>query len=683
MPLHPFLLPSSVAACLLLALAAAFWPALRWALPPMLLPLLACVIVQARRQRAEQSALQTTLGLLAEFRVPLAPHLRDELPPVARSVAQGYETVCERLLRREQELSERVQRYAFMELHTEDILTQVDAQGRVKYASPAITMHLGWSVQELLGMRLLDLLHPSERPDWVEELKSCARERRSVLLEGQWRHRDGHYIPLEMSLRHVYGLNGAVIETISMARNVRSRNELREHLRRAALTDHLTGLPNRAALGTALDRLRSGSRQRGFALFLFDLDRFKQVNDSLGHAAGDKYLVETACRVRSVLRPSDVLARMGGDEFVALFDAVPDSAGAQSIASRVLEAVSQPFTCDGVLLYPRTSIGIALCGDPDTPNDELISRADRAMYEAKRQGGNLAVVYDGSHGEGLRRVFEVERLVALGLERGWFFVQLQPIVRASDARPVLAEALVRMRGGDGRTLSPAEFIEVAEQTGQILQVGRFVLEQACLHVRRLEESGLPSTISVNVSPRQLMHVDFVRHVERVLEDTGVSPSSIVLEVTESAVMEDLGRATATLTHMRALGFRLALDDFGTGYSSIALLHRLPFDILKIDRSFLRNGQPAGQTSSTLRAIVDIGKAVNLQLIAEGVETREQAQSLAAIGCDMLQGFLFHRPMHPDEHLRLLRERHDHRRLPEGVSADLSADLTSTVEGALP
>jgi diguanylate cyclase (GGDEF)-like protein/PAS domain S-box-containing protein len=601
-----------------------------------------------RRDRREREALEQALGHLAEFRLPLPDGVRHELLPQLKPLIDGYERVFLEMQRREEALAERVARYEFMELHTDDIVMQVDAQGRVKYVSPAMQRHLGYTPEEMKGRRIMDLLHPSEREWWIEQLKAGAREHRVMLLEGRWRHKDGHYVTQEMSLCHAYGLNGSVVETISMARNVESRNEMREKLTRAALTDQLTGLPNRAALVASLERFRAMSHEKPFVLFLFDLDRFKQVNDSLGHAAGDDYLIETANRVRTILRPGDMLARMGGDEFVALFEGVATEEGARSIAARILHAVSAPFSCQGALLYPKTSIGIVVCNDPAVASDELIMRADRAMYAAKRQGGNLAIVYNGSHSASLREAFEVEQDLTRALQHDRLVVEFQPIVQAHTGLPVLAEALVRMRGEDGRLRPPSEFIEVAEKTGQILQVGQWVLEQACWQARTLEEAGMPTQISVNVSPRQLMHVNFVRSVESVLEQTGVSPSSIVLEVTESAVMEDADKAKAILLHLRSLGFTLALDDFGTGYSSISMLKSLPFDIVKIDRSFVHDvgaeSVPGRLMPTTLGAIIDIGKSLQLKIIAEGVETSEQARALERLGCDLLQGFRFYRPM---------------------------------------
>ncbi len=649
LPITPIAAAMSMAAVALATWRPVFW----WLAVP-----LACVTAWRawadwRRTLAQARVLELSLSQLAEFRLPLPPAQLAGLAPALQPLVAGYEKVFAEMHRREAALVERVERYAFMEMHTEDIVMQVDARGVVKYVSPAVHTHLGYRPEELVGTRILDLLQPSEKAGWIDALKASARERTAVLLEGHWRHKQGRYVALEMSLRHAYGLNGSVIETISMARNVEARNEMREKLTRAALTDHLTGLPNRAALVASLERVRAACREKPFVLFLFDLDRFKQVNDSLGHAAGDEYLIATADRVRSMLRPGDTLARMGGDEFVALFEGVGTEAGARSIAARILQAVSEPYACQGALLHPKTSIGIVLCDSPEVPSDELIMRADRAMYAAKRQGGNLAIVYNASHSASVRKDFDVEQAISLALKEDRFVLHFQPIVDARTRQPVLAEALVRMRRPDGTLCSPAEFIEVAERTGQILQVGQWVLEQACWHARRLEEAGVPTQVSVNVSPRQLMHVNYVRSVETVLEHTGVSPSSIVLEVTESAVMEDVEKAKAVLQHLRSLGFRLALDDFGTGYSSISMLKTLPFGILKIDRAFVRDNEVLATGPSTLGAIVDIGKSLRLSIIAEGVETDEQADALARMGCDLLQGFRFYRPMAGEAHLEML------------------------------
>ena len=610
---------------------------------------------EMRRRDRERRALQTALGLLAEFRLPLPQSVHEKLPPVLRPLVHGYEVVHMEMQRRQAALSERLERYAFLEMHTEDVVMRLDAHGLVKHVSPSVQLQLGYAPEELQGKRMLQFLHPDELPHWIASLKASARSRKALIIEGSWRHKDGHYVTLEHSTRHAYGLGGAVFETISMARNVQARNAMREQLTRAAQTDHLTGLPNRAALVASLQRLRAASRERPFVLFLFDLDRFKQVNDSLGHAAGDDYLIETANRVRSILRPGDTLARMGGDEFVALFECVDSEVGARSIAARIIDAVSRPYLCHGALLHPKTSIGIVLCADPELPSDELISRADRAMYAAKRQGGNVAVAYNESLSDSARHDFDIEQRITLALQQGRLALQFQPIVDARTKHPVLAEALVRMRTEDDRLLGPGHFIDVAERTGQILQIGRWVLEQACSHARRLEEAGMASAISVNVSPRELMHVNYVRHVESVVEDTGVSPSSIVLEVTETAVMEDVVKAQATLNHLRSLGFRLALDDFGTGYSSISMLKTLPFDILKIDRAFVRDIQGMSIGATTLGAIIDIGKSLQLTIIAEGIETAEQALSLERLGCDLLQGFRFFKPMEASAHADVLAQ----------------------------
>jgi len=624
-----------------------------WLIFALALGIAAVAWIERRRQERERCALETALGHLAEFRLPLPETVKSTMPVVLQRLVRGYEDVFSEMLRREATLAERLERYAFMEMHTEDMLMQSDEKGVVKYVSPAVHTHLGYVPEELHGTRVLNLLHPDDLAHWLESLKHSAQVRKGALLEGRWRCKDGRYVALELSLRHAYGLNGKVAGTISMARNVEARNALRDRLTRAAHTDQLTGLPNRSALADSLREFRAASKEQPFVLFLFDLDRFKQVNDSLGHAAGDAYLIETANRVRSILRPGDTLARMGGDEFVALFKGVDSQGGARSIASRIIDAVSQPYSCHGALLHPKTSIGIVLCDDPELASDELISRADRAMYAAKRQGGNLAIVYNEGHTDSLRKDFSVEQALSRALEQNRLVLHFQPVVDAKSKRPVLAEALVRMRGDDGALLGPGYFIDVAEKTGQIMQVGQWVLEHACRQARLLEEGDRPTPISVNVSPRQLLHVNFVRSVETVLEHTGVSPSSIVLEVTESAVMEDVEKAKATLNHLRSLGFRLALDDFGTGYSSISMLKALPFDILKIDRAFVRDSEGLSLGPSLLGAIIDIGKSLKLTIIAEGVETAAQSLHLECLGCDLLQGFHFFRPIDSQAHFEAL------------------------------
>ncbi len=611
---------------------------------------LGLALAQYRRWNQELAVAQSVMGTLGEFKVPANLPLSDTL---VHGVAQSYEPLMRELEKRYAQASEGLARYEFMAHHTDDMVLQVDAYGVLKYASPSLKQQLGYTSDAVVGRPVMDLLHPDDREKWLPQLKQAAKTRQSVLLEGQWRRFDGTFVTLEMSLRHAYGLNGQVTETIAMARNVDSRNALRHKLELAARTDALTGLLNRAALVETLETFKKACASRPFGLFLFDLDRFKQVNDSLGHAAGDSYLVETARRVNSVLRDHDILARMGGDEFVALFADVYDEAALKAIGNRIIEEVSKPYWCHGELLYPKTSIGIFLCADPGLPADELISRADRAMYVAKSQGGNLAVVYDVTQADTLRQSFAVEQELTTAMAENRLALQFQPIVDAKSKEPVLAEALVRIRGTDGSLIGPGHFIEVAEKTGLIFEMGEWVLEQACLHARALEEAGHRTCISVNVSPRQLMHLNYVRSVEDVVARTGVLPSSIVLEVTESAVMQDVERAKTILLHLRSLGFRLALDDFGSGYSSISMLKSLPFDLLKIDRAFAADAEGACIGPSTLGSIIDIGKSLNLTIIAEGIETQNQALGLERLGCDLIQGFLFHRPLDADKHLAVV------------------------------
>jgi diguanylate cyclase (GGDEF)-like protein/PAS domain S-box-containing protein len=622
----------------------------------------------ARKRAKERQSLDKVLGTLAEFSMPV---VQPDSPSVVRQLVEGYATLGAELQQRFHVLQERVRRYEFIAQHAEDLVVQVDGDGKARYVSPSVREHLGFAPEDLQGRRFLDLLHPDAVDEWIAQLKQAARTREAALLEGRLRRADGNYVTLEVALRHAYGLNGQVIETIGIGRNVEARNALRDQLERAALTDHLTGLPNRAALVRALERFRASSRSRPFALFLFDLDRFKQVNDSLGHAAGDDYLVETAARVRSVLRPTDTLARMGGDEFVALFADIHTEEAARTIATRIIDTVTQPFQCRGSLLHPKTSIGILLCDDAVLPADELIMRADRAMYDAKAQGGNMAVVYDTQHSATSRQSFLVEQQLAAALKEQRLIVQFQPIVSAGTKRPVLAEALVRMLAEDGSLIGPEVFIDIAEQSGLIIPLGQWVLEQACQHARRLELAGKTPSISVNVSPRQLMHIDYVQSVQEVVQRTGVSPASIVLEVTESAVMQDLPRAGAALTHLRQLGFRLALDDFGTGYSSLSMLKHLSFDMLKIDRTFVVEVEGQPDRPSTLAAILDIGKSLNLTIIAEGIETEAQSEGLERLGCDLLQGFRFHRPLNAEDHAAMVK--------PTDVWLDDIAPLTGPVD----
>ncbi|MCW3038761.1 MAG: hypothetical protein JWM31_666 [Solirubrobacterales bacterium] len=425
------------------------------------------------------------------------------------------------------------------------------------------------------------------------------------------------------------------------------RKRAEVQLAHQALHDQLTGLPNRALffdrLGQALTRL--GRRDSSLAVLFCDLDRFKVVNDSLGHTAGDRLLVDVAARLEDVLRAGDSAARFGGDEFVVLCEDIAGEQQAIQIAERISGALSSPFLLDGDEVFVQTSVGIALAVDAQARPEALIRDADAAMYRAKERGGGVYEVFDDAMRARAVHRQQVEHALHRAIDRHELEVHYQPQVKMATGALYGVEALVRWRHPERGLLGPAEFIPAAEETGIINALGLHVLEVACAQSARwaLARPGMPIRMSVNLSARQCQHPDLVPTVADVLRRTGADPALLCLEVTESTIMEDLGAMGAVLAGLKELGLSLAIDDFGTGYSSLRALQRLPFDIVKIDRSFVTDLHRSEQEAAIVAAVISLAHALGKRTVAEGVEQVEQVERLRALGCDVGQGFHYARP----------------------------------------
>src|SRR3954463_8274779 len=425
------------------------------------------------------------------------------------------------------------------------------------------------------------------------------------------------------------------------------RKRVEARLAHQALHDDLTGLPNRALfidrLGQALSRL--GRHATSLAVLFLDLDRFKAVNDNMGHAAGDELLRAVGERLAGVLRVGDTAARLGGDEFAVLCEDVAGERHAIGVAERVAETLREPFHLGGGdEVFVGTSVGIALATQGTEDPDVLVREADAAMYRAKERGGGVYEVFDDGMRARTTRRQETETSLRRALELGELAVRFLPQVELETGEVCGAEALVRWNDPERGLVGPLEFIATAEETGLILPIGAWVLEEACRLSRRWP--GLVT--AVNLSPRQSWHPDLVDVVAGALERTGCDPGALLLEIGESAVSEDLEASAATLRRLEALGVRLALDDFGTGPSSLRALQRLPVDEVKIDGSLVSALGTDEQAGAFVGAIVSLAHALGLRTVAEGVETAAQADALRALGCDLAQGFFFHHPLDADE-----------------------------------
>jgi len=422
-----------------------------------------------------------------------------------------------------------------------------------------------------------------------------------------------------------------------------------EQLTRQAFRDPLTNLPNRALF---MDRLTHGltraqRRHEHLAVLFLDLDRFKVVNDTLGHSVGDQLLVEVSRRLTSALRPGDTVARLGGDEFGILLEDVADAETAETVAVRVEESLGKSYHFEGREVFVTASIGIALSSAKLGLPEEILRDADLAMYHAKAKGKARHEVFDGSMSAPALDRMDLEMDLRSAISRHEFRLHYQPILRLDTGKITEVEALIRWQHEKRGLLQPDEFIGLTEETGLIVPIGQWVLSEACKQARiwQIEYPTTPPLVmSVNLSAKQFQNPKLVEEITQALDESGLAASCLKLEITESTVMQDAPVTLTKLNELKGLGVRLAIDDFGTGYSSLGYLKRFPVDTLKIDRSFVKGLSPDGGDSAIVRAVVTVAKSLNMDVTAEGVETEGQLAELRALGCDRWQGFLFARPV---------------------------------------
>jgi diguanylate cyclase (GGDEF)-like protein/PAS domain S-box-containing protein len=536
-------------------------------------------------------------------------------------------------------------------------VTFIVGDGRVTYQSPSTERVMGYAPDSLLGRDYLDLVHPDDRARTVEFVRGLLDEPgASGLLACRLQAADGVYLPVESSCRNLLH-DPAVAGFVVTARDVTERQQLEQQLEHRAFHDDLTGLANRALL---LDRLqhtaarvaRSGGR---YAVLVVDVDGFKPINDTFGHATGDAVLRAVARRLEAATRRSDTIARLASDEFAVLVEEHLDAVDAARIAARILAEVRQPIPTGGADVTVSVSIGIADDRDGDRPED-VLRNADIAMYLAKRDGADRFEVFEPRMHLAVVERLSLESDLQRAIDQAELRCHYQPIVTLTDRRIVGVEALVRWEHPDRGTVSPGEFVPLAEETGLIVGLGRSVLREACSQVatwRHTIPSARDLTVSVNVSMRQFSHGDLLADVRGALADSGLPASALTLELTESALANDADRTIQVLEQLRSLGVRIAIDDFGTGYSSLAYLHRFPVDVLKIDRSFVTSVVSGRQSPLLARAIVELGRSLHLATVAEGIEHDAELAQFRELECTHGQGFLFARPGDADVTGRLL------------------------------
>ena len=548
-----------------------------------------------------------------------------------------------------------LRRAAIVFASTQEGIIVTDPKGRIEMVNPAFEDITGYSKTDVIGT---NVGKPESGRHGFEFYAHVVRE---IGERGHWQgevsntRKDGTIYPEWLTINAVRNQHGAIANFVGLFTDISRLKQSEARLEFLAHHDPLTSLPNRLLLRQRIDEALTAHRKggEGGAVLFLDLDRFKTINDSLGHAVGDELLVLVGERWRKRLRSTDMLARMGGDEFVVLLRPVPSAEYAEARARELIEEMSRPFVfADGREAYVGLSIGISMFKEGDADADTLIQQADSALYVAK-EGRSGIRFYSVRQTLAAREKLNLEAGLRRGLERGEFALQFQPLIGLGDRRAFGAEALVRWRSPSG-LIAPLQFIPLAEKTGLIIPLGDWVLREACARMKAWLDAGYPlETIAVNLSPRQFDRADLCSRIETILRETGLAAKHLEIEITESALMEQGRNATTKLEALKVLGLRIAIDDFGTGHSSLAYLKRFSIDKLKLDRSFIID-IPADPTSMEIAAaVIRLGHSLKLDVLAEGVETEAQADFLALAGCPSAQGYLFAKPMWEADLLAML------------------------------
>jgi len=535
----------------------------------------------------------------------------------------------------------------------------VASDGKLVQVNGALCQILGYEESELLGRSFQSFMYAEDVETTTRSIAQLfANQKKANEIEQRYTHKLGHAVWTLLNASVIRDAQGNFKNFIFQVQDITDKKRAEAQLLHDAFHDVLTGLPNRALFLDHLKMALARSRRhldRMFAVLFLDFDRFKIINDSLGHIAGDKLLIEIARRLEKSLRPGDTVARLGGDEFTVLLEDLEHPDEAIALAERIQKTLTTPISLDGNEVSITASIGIALSTIGYNMPEEILRDADTAMYQAKSLGKARHALFDKQmHSRALKQL-QLENDLRRAVEREEFFVVYQPIVSLENLELAGFEALVRWQHPERGLVSPADFIPLAEETDYINPIGKWILESACRQLQKWQQmkKDLPLMMSVNLSGKQFAQGNLVEQIVEVLKATGLEPKQLKLEITESVVMDNVEAATEMLKRLRNLGVQLSIDDFGTGYSSLSYLHRLPIDTLKVDRSFVMLMTNNNENAEIVRTIVMLAKSLGMAVIAEGVETKEQMEILRELGCEYGQGYYFSKPLEPAQALKFV------------------------------
>ncbi|WP_145924895.1 putative bifunctional diguanylate cyclase/phosphodiesterase [Syntrophotalea acetylenivorans] len=545
---------------------------------------------------------------------------------------------------------------------TVDLLPQsvfeTDRVGKVVFWNRCALDLSGYSAGDLDSGLMLSQLFAVEDGERLQEVfQKVLSGQRLINSQFTVRKKDGSILPALISADamvlqgQVTGIRGSIVDISDRVQAEKTLRQNEARLNYLAYHDTLTDLPNRALFQDRLEHALARARRFGsqLALLVIDLDRFKNFNDSLGHDVGDQVLWKVACQLRNGLREVDTLARIGGDEFVIVQENVASQADVATVAKKVLSLLVQPISLREHQLFLTASIGISLYPNNGEDVSSLMRQADRAMYQAKNKGGACFSFFSAEDDDLVEERLFLENDLRQAVDRHELLLHYQPQIDLESGRLVGVEALVRWQHGQRGMISPGAFIPLAEETGLIVPIGEWVLRAACIQGRKWQQSGMPPVrVAVNISTWQVRQPDFVDMVEGILDESGFDPQLLELEITESAVMDNVQEAVRILNIFQQRGISLAMDDFGTGYSSLSSLQRLPLSKLKIDRSFIREVTSNANDAALTSSVIALGRTMGLGVVAEGVETEEQLDFLQRMNCAQVQGFLFSKPLPANE-----------------------------------